>query len=94
MIKDTTKNKLIKNIQLSDVDWSNIDKFQCTDCMKGKATKHKYIVGSRLKCQNNCGPFEYLTLICSAQLLMSLLFLPIISFLLQMKLLAFNGYIP
>jgi len=59
-IKETIRNKLIKNIQLSDVDWSNIDKFQCTDCMKGKATKHKHIVGSRLKYQNNYGPFEYL----------------------------------
>ena len=28
--------------------------------MKGKATKHKHIVGSRLKYQSNYGPFEYI----------------------------------
>lgn len=59
-IKESISNKLIKNISLNDVDWSHIDKFQCTDCMKGKATKHKHIVGSRLKYQNNYGPFQYI----------------------------------
>lgn len=59
-IKESISKKLIKNISLNDVDWSNIDKFQCTDCMKGKATKHRHIVGSRLKYQNNYGPFQYI----------------------------------
>ena len=59
-IKDSISKKLIKNISLTDVDWSNIDKFQCTDCMKGKSTKHRHIVGSRLKYQNNYGPFQYI----------------------------------
>lgn len=59
-IKETIQKQLIKNINIADIDWSNIDKFQCTDCMKGKATKHKHIVGSRLKYQSNYGPFEYI----------------------------------
>ena len=59
-IKETIAKKFIKNIKLSDVDWTDIDKFQCTDCMKGKATKHKHIVGSRLKYQSTYGPFEYI----------------------------------
>ena len=59
-IKETIQKKLLKNINISDIGWSNIDQFQCTDCMKGKATKHKHIVGSRLKYQSNYGPFEYI----------------------------------
>ena len=59
-IKETISKKLIQNINLQDVDWTNYDKFQCPDCMKGKASKHKHFVGSRLKYQNDYGAFEYI----------------------------------
>lgn len=59
-IKETNQKKLIKNVNISDIDWSIFDKFQCTDRMKGKATKHKRIVDSRLKYQSNYGPFGFI----------------------------------
>ncbi|CCD25831.2 integrase catalytic domain-containing protein NDAI_0G00550 [Naumovozyma dairenensis CBS 421] len=62
-VKDTRKSiesKLITNIRINDVDWTGIDKFQCKDCLAGKLTKHKHIVGSRLKYQKYYEPFEYI----------------------------------
>lgn len=59
-IKETISKKLIQNISLQDVDWTGYDKFQCPDCMKGKASKHKHFIGSRLKYQNDYGAFEYI----------------------------------
>ena len=59
-IKETIQKKLIKSVNISDIDWSIIDKFQCADRMKGKATKHKHIVGSRLKFQSNYGLFGFI----------------------------------
>ncbi|CCD23648.1 uncharacterized protein NDAI_0B06160 [Naumovozyma dairenensis CBS 421] len=59
-IRKSIESKLITNIRINDVDWSGIDKFQCKDCLAGKITKHKHIVGSRLKYQKSYEPFEYI----------------------------------
>ncbi|CCD25836.2 integrase catalytic domain-containing protein NDAI_0G00600 [Naumovozyma dairenensis CBS 421] len=56
-IKKSIESKSITTIRINDVDWSGIDKFQCKDCLTGKLTKHKHIVGSRLNIKS---PMSYI----------------------------------
>lgn len=59
-IKTTIDRNMISGITSADVDWSGIHSFQCTSCMKGKSTRHKHIIGSRIKYQKEYAPFEYI----------------------------------
>lgn len=38
-IHQSIKNKTVRNLSLDDIDWSNLSKFQCVDCMQGKNQK-------------------------------------------------------
>lgn len=53
------KNQTFRNIDVKDVDWSNLSTFQCVDCLQGKSRKHSHIVGSRLKYQASYKALEY-----------------------------------
>lgn len=59
-IQSSLKKGTLSNISYDDVDWNNISKFQCSDCLQGKSRCHNHIVGSRLKYQSNYGLYEYL----------------------------------
>ena len=59
-LHDSIKNKTIQNISIDDIDWRNLHKFQCVDCMQGKSRKRPHTVGSRLKYQTVYHPFQYI----------------------------------
>lgn len=54
------KNGTFRNINLDDIDWSNISKFQCIYCLQGKSRKQRHVVGSRLQYQTKFSPFKYI----------------------------------
>lgn len=59
-IKDSIKDKSIAGIEIDEVDWSNLEKFQCEVCMMGKSTKGRHLMNSRLKYQKEYKPFQFI----------------------------------
>lgn len=59
-IKKSIDAGMIKNIESKNVDWLNINSFQCKYCLLGKTTRHRHTVRSRLKYQKEYQPFEYI----------------------------------
>ena len=59
-IKSSIERDLIDNLKANQVDWGGIEKFQCPDCLAGKARKHRHIVGSREGYQSKFSKFEFI----------------------------------
>lgn len=59
-IYTSIKNKTFNNLSIDEIDWSNLNNFQCQDCLKGKSRKRPHIVGSRLQYQQVFKPFQYI----------------------------------
>ena len=59
-IKDSIKDRSIAGIEVDEVDWTNLEKFQCEICMMGKSTKGRHLMNSRLKYQKEYKPFQFI----------------------------------
>lgn len=60
VLRESIKQGTLTSISMSDIDWTGYSKFQCEDCISGKANKHKHVKGSRVRYQKSYKPFEYL----------------------------------
>lgn len=59
-IKKSLLDKTIKGLTHDSIDSTDVNKFQCPVCMKGKTRKHPHIIGHCTKYQKDYAPFEYI----------------------------------
>lgn len=59
-IKKSLELGLIKDMNIDDVDWRNMETFKCEPCLSGKGKRHSHIAHSRETYQAKYGDLEFL----------------------------------